>query len=220
MTMKRKSIIVLVSIIIGAVFLLPACHSGDHTGETLIENASVYIVSENVAAGDVIMALEGQKYKSHPDSSLAPTEAADDVILTPGGPRYRSHYFQEGVENPWAPVETTSILLSANNKTVDLTYRADIEIKAGEAASNILLINTTLEDIRSLKLYAVDLPNGIAIKERARWHGSLPSLIAPVIIIEVSQDIQVQEYSFEIGLEINDVDFGVIPCRLEVLPGL
>lgn len=218
--MKRKSIVVLVSIIIGAVFLLPACHPGDHTGETLIENASVYIVSENVAAGDVIMALEGQKYKSHPDSSLVPTEAADDVILTPGGPRYRSHYFQEGVENPWAPVETTSILLSANNNTVNLTYRADIEIKAGEAISNILLINATVDEIQSLNLYATGTPKGIEIKERLRWHGSLPSTIASVTTIEASQDVQVQEYTFEIGLEINDVDFGVIPCRLEVLPGL
>ena len=174
--------------------------------------AMIYI---DVETGDVLSKAAGI-WLGGPIRTSTPTEAADDVILTPGGPRYRANFHQEGVTSPWPPIETSDILLSGSNNTVNLTYRADIETKAGEARSNILLINTTVSDIQSLNLYAVGIPSVIEVKERMRWRGSLPSIITPVLLVEVSQDAKAQEYTFEIGLEINDVDYGTFTCRVRV----
>lgn len=160
----------------------------------------------------------GETHPPIPAKDLLPAvgeEAPDDIIGTPFGPAYRANHHQEGVENPWPPIESTEVVLGSGSKVVHISYRDYIETKAGEAGKNILFIRIPDRDIKSLNLYASDIPTGIEVTEGMRWYG--PGPIAPVLVIEVSQDMKPGQYTFEIGLEINGKDYGTIPCTIKVL---
>ena len=154
-------------------------------------------------------------------------EAADDIIESPNGPAYRANFNQEGVENSWLSIETTELILG--NKNADdacslddcliLTYRDYIESRVGEARNNILYIKATDQDINNLNLYAYDVPIGIEVKEKMRWQGSSLSEFVPVLFIEVSQNIIPGDYTFKIGIEVNNQGYGTvpIPCTIRVI---
>jgi hypothetical protein len=46
---------------------------------------------------------------------------------------------------------------------------------------------------------------------------AFPGVIATVLVIEVSLDVEPGQYAFEIGLEIDGDDYGTVPCTIEVL---
>ena len=139
-------------------------------------------------------------------------ERPDNIMPTPGGPIYRANFRQEGVENSWRPIETKEEFLDEN---VICIYRAYIETKAGEARNNIIRVVTPGRDIRSLNLYASNIPNGIEAKRGMEWHG--PHSIAQVLIMEISQDVQPGQYALEIGVEIDGKNYGTVPCTIKVL---
>ena len=157
-----------------------------------------------------------------PTTSVSPVtgeEAADDIILTPGGPAYRARFYQEGVVNPWPPIESSEAILEDNGNYISLHYRDYIETKVGETRNNILYLQSPGSDISSLKLYAIDIPTGIEVKERMRWHGPIGTVLSiiPVLIIEVSQDVKPGQYTFEISLEIDGKDYGCVPCIIKII---
>ncbi len=153
-----------------------------------------------------------------PTTSVPPAtggEAPDDIMVTPFGPTYRANFHQEGVENPWLPIETIEVVLGDDVDAAHVWYRDYIETKAGETRNNIFRIITPDWDIQSLNLYASDIPTGIEIAERERWHG--PRTIAPVLIISISQDVEIGQYNFEIKLEIDGKDYGSVPCIIKII---
>ncbi len=155
-----------------------------------------------------------------PTTSVPPVtgeEAPDDIVTPPGGPAYRANVHQEGVENPWPPIESSEVVLGDNDDALNLTYRNYIETKAGQTRNNILYIRTPGRDIQSLNLYAGDIPTGIEVAERMRWHGGSPGMVVPVLLIEVSQDVEPGEYTFEIGVEINGKDYSTVPCTIKII---
>jgi len=151
-------------------------------------------------------------------------EAADDIIESPNGPAYRANFQQEGVENSWLSIETTELILGNINEEdacelndcLILTYRDNIESRVGEASNNILYIKATDQDINNLNLYAYDVPIGIEVKEKMRWQGGSLSEFVPVLFIEVSQNIIPGDYTFQIGIEVNNQGYGTnpIPCTI------
>ncbi len=153
-----------------------------------------------------------------PTTSVPPAtggEAPDDIMVTPFGPAYRANFYQEGVENPWLSIQITEAVLGDDVDVAHVWYRDYIETKAGETRNNIVIVRTPDWDIQSLNLYASNIPSGIEIAERERWHG--PRTIASVLIIEIAQDIQPGEYTFEIGLEIDGKDYGSVPCIIKIV---
>jgi len=122
-------------------------------------------------------------------------ERPDDIVSTPGGPQYRANVHQQGVENPWPPIETKEEFLARNN---------------------IIRVVTPGRDIRSLNLYASNIPNVIEVKRGMEWHGS--HSIAQVLIMEISQDVQPGQYTLEIGVEIDGKNYGKVPCIIKVTP--
>jgi len=141
-------------------------------------------------------------------------ERPDDIIQTPGGLAYRANVHQEGVENPWPPIESKDVILASNKYSPQITYRDYIETKAGESRNNILHINTGGRGIHELNLDTINIPTGIEVKRGIRWQG--PGTIAQVLVIEIVHDIQPAEYTFEISVEINGTDCGAVPCTIEV----
>jgi len=139
-------------------------------------------------------------------------ERPDDIVPTPGGPQYRANVHQEGVENPWPPIQTEEGVLA---DTVHVTYRANIETKAGKGRNNIVYVRIPGKDIRSINLEAINTPVGIEVKRGIKWHG--PRTIVQVLVIEISQDVEPGQYTFEIGVEIDAKDYGTVPCTIKVI---
>ena len=149
-------------------------------------------------------------------STVSGEEAADDIIFTPGGLAYRTHVHQEGVVNPWPPIERSEVILGDNDNVIYLRYREYIETRAGESRNNILLFRIPGGDISSLNLYTGYIPSGIEVKESMRY-GRPFGIITPVLIIEIAHDVKPGEYTFEIGLEIGSRDYGTVPCTIKVI---
>lgn len=150
--------------------------------------------------------------------SLAGPEAPDDIMPAPGmGPAYRANIHQAGVENPWPPINTVKVVISSSFEadTVYIRYRDYIETKAGESRNNVIFISMGNRAVGSLNLYATNIPTGMEVTEGMRWHG--PGPVAPVLVIEVSPDIEPGQYTFEIGVEIDGKDYSTIPCTIKVL---
>jgi hypothetical protein len=143
-------------------------------------------------------------------------EAADDIVSVPGGgPAYRANVHQQGVENPWPSIEITDVFLGSGSNEAHITYRSYIETKAGETRNNVIKVITPDQEVRSLSLYADDIPEGITLTDSMQWSG--PSAMASVLIIGISPDVAPGQYNFDIGLEINGRDYGTVTCTIEVV---
>jgi len=150
--------------------------------------------------------------------SLTGPEAPDDIMPAPGmGPAYRANIHQQGVENPWPPIDTTEVTLgtSFETDTVYARYRDYIETEAGESRNNIVFVSMGNRAVSSLNLYTVNLLTGIKVTEGMRWHG--PGAVSVVLMMEIAPDVQVGQYNFGIGIEVDGKDYGTIPCTIKVL---
>ena len=146
----------------------------------------------------------------------AEQEAPDDIIPPPGGgPAYRADIHQQGVENPWSLIEITKVFLGSGSNEAHVTYREYIETKAGETRNNVIKVIIPDKKVRSLSLYANDIPTGITLTDGMQWRGL--SARASVLVIEIAKDVMTGEYTFEIGVEINGNDYGTIPCTIKVV---
>jgi hypothetical protein len=155
-----------------------------------------------------------------PTGDLLPAtgeEAPDDIVFTPGGTAYRANVHQVGEENPWPPVEITMVVLVNGSSEISVWYRDYIETAAGEVRNNILEVWRSEQPLldSSLNLYSIDVPAGIELTDVGG--SAFPGVIATVLVIEVSPDVEPGQYAFEIGLEIDGDDYGTVPCTIEVL---
>ena len=164
----------------------------------------------------------GEAHTPIPTKDLFPVagqeEAPDDIMPVPGGgPAYLANVHQQGVENPWPPIDIADVIIvrRGSDDEVHITYRNYIETKAGETRNNIIKVIMTNKDVNSLSLYADDIPDGITLTDGMRWSG--PSAMASVLVIEIALDVSPGEYPLEIGLVINGKDYRTIPCRIKVL---
>jgi len=144
-------------------------------------------------------------------------EAADDIVPTPGGGTYRANLHQQGVENPWPPINTSKVTISSGFEAdeVYIRYRDYVETEVGESRNNIVFVSIGNRAVGSLELYTVDLPAGMEVTEGMRWHG--PGPISVVLVTEISPDVEPGRYSFGIGIEVDGKDYGTIPCTIEVI---
>jgi len=145
-------------------------------------------------------------------------EAADDIVPTPGGGTYRANVHQEGVKNPWQPIESVDVVLGSGTNTINVSYRDFIETNAGETRNNIIRVTKEggLFD-SELALYSTDVPDGLELVDGGRGVG-LPGTLGAILVIEIAPGLNIGGYPLEIGLEINGKDYRTIPCTIEVIP--
>ena len=147
--------------------------------------------------------------------SPAGEEAYDDIVPAPGaGPIYRAN-FNLGEDNPWPQIEVTDVFLDSGSNETRVIYRDYIETKTGETRKNIIKVIIPNKNAHSLNLYANDIPTGITLNVGMQWSG--PGTKGSVLVIEIAEDVATTEYTIEIGLEINDEDYGTIPCTIKVI---
>lgn len=151
---------------------------------------------------------------------------ADDIVSTPGGLAYRANVHEQGVKNPWPPIESTEVVLGSPPDVTRVSYRDHIETKAGQTRNNIFYIylpNVSVDDAdfsrpMVVSLKATNLPTGISVSEGESWHGPDPGRRSELPLkIEISPQVKPGEYSFEVSIEINSKDFGQIPCTIRVV---
>jgi len=148
---------------------------------------------------------------------------SDDIILTPGGPAYAGNTFSANTTKPLTPVSIAQVTLSQNSTQANISYRAVIESQKPSIRNNIINVYLTGQNInyneptnavQGLSLSTIDLPVGVTVSEGLQ----LPSLLSTssVLVFNITADAQVGTFKFEIGLVINGVDFGTLPCTLTV----
>jgi hypothetical protein len=158
-----------------------------------------------------------------PTKNILPThssqEAADDVMTAPGlGPQYRANMHEQGKTNPWPPLEMTFVTLGESPGAAIIGYRKDIETRAGEVRNNIIkvsIISNDLDSVRSLSIYAQEVPGGITLTDGMQWSG--PMTRVSVLVIDISGEVASGQYTFKIGLKINDKDYGTVLCTVKVV---
>lgn len=137
-------------------------------------------------------------------------QSADDVVPAPGlGPTYRANIQQQGVRNPWPPIQTDEVALGDG---VFLSYRVLIETKRGETRNNIVGVKARSENAGSpdVNLVITGLSAGIEVKQERLWVG--PSAIKQLLIVEVSRNARPGQYTIHIKVEVNGKDYGEIPA--------
>ncbi|MFC1991239.1 hypothetical protein ACFLVC_00670 [Chloroflexota bacterium] len=141
----------------------------------------------------------------------------DDIVAAPGGRTYRANIIQAGVTNPWPPIQAKTVALSEDDT---VNYRANIETKAGETRNNIVRVRKAGSSVNlDLNLLVSGIPAGIEVKEGGETGGLLgrAGKVGKVLIIEISQDVEPGEYTFDIGFELDGKDYGKIPCTINVI---
>lgn len=147
-----------------------------------------------------------------------PTEqgAGDDIVIVPGGgPAYRANVHEEGSEITFAAIEIAETYLGTGEDEAHIYYRNYIETAPGETRNNIIKVITPDKEISSFLLYADNIPDGITITDGTRWSG--PRSAACVLVIETDRDIVSGKYPLEIGLIINNQDYGTVTCTVSVI---
>jgi hypothetical protein len=188
-------VVILVSITIG----LSACRSATKTPVSTSSQSSPSITESSVPASSL--------------TSPTSTEAPDDIVITPGGYAYRANVIQQGVLNPWPPVHVDSVTLDDFN----IYYRASIETKAGETRNNIILIEhnvTPFSYDSKLTLNFLAVPDGILVTEIGE--GERPGILGEALAIKINPDVAAGQFSFKIEIVIDSLDYGSIPCTINV----
>jgi hypothetical protein len=146
-------------------------------------------------------------------------QSADDIIPTPGGGAYRANVTETGVKNPWPPVQVGMASWTVGKDTISVFYRSDIEAKAGEAYTDIIVVSAVKmldRNKNKLVLYADTVPKGITVTDAAQPVGTLGTL-GTVLVITMSPDIATGVYTVKIGIELDGKDYGVVSCLVTVV---
>jgi hypothetical protein len=145
--------------------------------------------------------------------------AADDIVGGPGGIVYKANIHQEGVENPWPTIETTTVTLEKD--VASLLYRDYIQTEAGANRYNILSFDLPptyeVESNYDLNLYAINVPDSIEIAEGSRSSMAYRGGITSVLIFTIAPDAEAGVYDIQIAIELDGKDYGPVPCTIEVL---
>jgi hypothetical protein len=150
---------------------------------------------------------------------------ADDIVPVPGGgPMYRANVQEQGVHNPWPPIEDKKVTIGISPDVAEIYYRDYIETEAGQTRNNLFSIylpnaipsNTTY--IKTI-LQGVDLPSRITVtQDDWEWHGPDPAQRSKTaLIIEISSQLATGEYPFDINVNIDGKDYGTIPCTIRII---
>jgi hypothetical protein len=199
--MKYLVIFCITSMLI-LLLLLSACQSDGKTSSTTVNDDEIKITTKySIPVGEYKLTL------SNP-------QAPDELNGTPGGIAYWANVIQEGVANPWPPIQVT---IKQMKSGIDVMYRADIESKAGETHYNIINITKTTGHFENntLKIYTNTMYNGIGLAVSPG--AGLPGSLSAILIFTVSPDIIPGKYFFMIIIEIDGKEYGWVPCTINVI---
>jgi predicted small lipoprotein YifL len=148
---------------------------------------------------------------------------SDDIVMTTGGPSYAGNTASANTTGPLEPVSIAQATLSQNSITAHITYRAAIESRGPAVRNNIINVFLTGKGVDlsqpnnavgELNLYTIGLPAGVNTSESMEL--TAPLSTSSVLVLDITEDAKAGEHAFEIGLIINNVDYGTLPCTLTI----
>ena len=142
--------------------------------------------------------------------------APDDIFPTPGGDAYAANVFQQGVANPWPPVAIATASLVKGTDQLLILYRKDIDTKAGQTRNNIIQASKSSSFLVSgnLSFYSLALPPGIELGSDGG--SGRPGLLTRILVIKILPEVAPGSYTFQIGIELDGVDYGTLPCTINI----
>ncbi len=110
--------------------------------------------------------------------------------------------------------------MGSDEDMINVRYRNRIVTEAGQTRNNILYVNKvdgsfTGSGMTSMRLYSPKTPSGLELFQASG--GGLIGQIVSVLVIEIVRDVGPGQYDFEIGIEVDNKDYGTIPCTVEVV---
>jgi hypothetical protein len=148
----------------------------------------------------------------------------DDIVMTTSGPSYAGNTATANTTGPLDSVSMVQATLVKGSMTAHVTYRAVIQSLKPAVRNNIVNVFLTGTGIditqpgnfvQSLGLYTLDLPGGVTATRSIDLFSTLST--SAVLVLDISVDAGIGRHDFEIGLIVNDVDFGTLPCKLTVV---
>jgi hypothetical protein len=148
---------------------------------------------------------------------------SDDIVVTLSGPSYAGNTHSANTTGNLEPVNLVQATLSHGSIVANITYRAAIESQQPALRNNIINVYLTgtgaiqsqpTNAVESLGIYTVNLPDGVTVTESGELYGPLST--SSVLVLDISADAKVGRHDFEIGLVINNIDYGTLPCTLTV----
>ncbi len=149
-----------------------------------------------------------------------PVEQADDVVASPGGLAYRANVHPQEMAGSWPLVQTSTMNLGTPPDLVQITYRDEIETKAGETRHNIFTIvaanavngNTAAPQVAISAFMVPELMTALATDN---WSG--PSGWSEIAFsISVSPNAKPGVYSIAYEARIDGRVPYLLPCAITV----
>ena len=149
-------------------------------------------------------------------TAITTTEAADDLVETPDGFAYRANV---NPPNQWPEIKFVGASFGIGSSAINVMYRDYIETVAGQTRNDIFWINGTTQ--YNVVFTVTNLPDGITtVNDDASciyttWQG--PNDWEGVVEFKIASGIQPGNYNFNVDVQINGQDYGIVPCIIKVL---
>jgi hypothetical protein len=136
-----------------------------------------------------------------------------DIIFTTGGLAYRANVTTSPIPNPWPHItEDYWTTLGSGKDTAYIRYRNYILTNSNQTRNDIFRILIPGRDIHAvLKVtnsHAGIISNTGPSGNFADWEGVISFLVTPLV--------KPGQYSFNINVQIDGKDYGMIPCTIQV----
>jgi hypothetical protein len=151
------------------------------------------------------------------------TPPYDEAEITPGGWRYRADFIQYNLPR----VQQDDVIIGTVQNRCEIIYRSNITTPAGETRTNIFFI--TLLDVSNdipatsvtpiqVNLVAIDLPDGLNFTADGEGTQSDPWRACQVLThLQIGKSLKPGGYSFQFDVNVNGIDYGRIPCAIEIV---
>jgi hypothetical protein len=190
-------------------------------------NYKFYVSRNDYIQTEITVTITGDQTTDSTVNLAGVTQSPDDIIGTPGGPAYRANIHQQGVSNPWPPIQNTIVTLDNPANPAEINYRGYIYATTASAQVRNSLFYVTFPNVKpddtslptlSIILKAEDLPAGItAAQTELQWHDGDPTRrCASAMTIQIPP-IKPGQYTFNIDIVLNGVDYGRVPCTIDIV---
>ena len=145
--------------------------------------------------------------------------SGESIVETPGGPGYAGN-IPGTADKPLDPVEVKKMTLVKDGIEVNISYRETLKIWRSDYRYNIFNISPAGKTVFSpgennISLYTIGAPKYMSICCARQWSNGITSSL--VLFFQASEKISTGKHKFEIGIMVNGVDFGTVPCTVEIL---
>jgi hypothetical protein len=144
--------------------------------------------------------------------------AQDDLMYIPTGITYRNSRDPSATGWPFTTPETATAELTKGSTTIKVIYRQKIETAAGDFRNNIIQLSGSFDPFKdnTPNLYIRNIPKGFSFYQIGESQLGWRPADESILVISVASDTHLGRYLFDIGVILNGIDYGTVPCTVTV----